>query len=330
MSLINQMLRDLEQRNTEKPNSSHELKVKTSANRRDRKLNWIWLLLLIALPPAFVWQHNPTKRTDRQLAVTNSPAVIVEPKSSPIPKVNPQVPEPAPAQVSVQIANPVMMETEKAIGKQEIVSRIPKQAINPIIAKPEKKLISSPQKQVDTLYRQAQTSASFAMTKEILREALRIDPFYLPARTLLLQTLLKSHASDQELADFTENCLQLFPGNLSFIKTRAHLYIQQKNFAAAVNLLERTDSESIEDSHYLSLLAAGYQQLQKFPQSARIYRQLTSIQPDKAENWLGLAIAQDKLNEAGPAIESYRQALNKKTLNSEVVDYIKQRLSVLN
>jgi tetratricopeptide (TPR) repeat protein len=140
---------------------------------------------------------------------------------------------------------------------------------------------------------------------------------------------MKSRA-DVELDEFLDDSLALFPNNLLFIKTRAHLYVQQKNFAAAVNILERIDADTVDDSPFLALLAAGYQQLQHFPQAARIYQRLSQIQPDKAENWLGLAIAQDKLNQSQAAVQAYRQALDKKTLNAEVVSYIKQRLTALN
>jgi tetratricopeptide (TPR) repeat protein len=147
---------------------------------------------------------------------------------------------------------------------------------------------------------------------------------------LLLQTLLKYRASPAEIAAFVQESLELFPNNLLFVKTQAHLYVQQKNFAAAVSLLERIDSNTVDDPAYLALLAAGYQQQQQFARAEPIYRRLTELQADKAEYWLGLAMNQDKLNQTQAAAESYRQALDKNTLNAEVVSYIKQRLDALN
>ncbi len=195
--------------------------------------------------------------------------------------------------------------------------------------KPENSSASIP-KIVANLYHQAQISQSAASSRDALLTALALDPHYLPARTLLLQTLLKMHASDAEINAFTEKSLQLFPDNLLFIKTQAHLYVQQKRFNEAIQLLEQIDAKRVEDSGYLSLLAASYQQLQRFPQAERIYQKLTQIQPDKAENWLGWAICLDKLNQPQDAARAYREALNKNTLNSQVVDYINQRLSAFN
>lgn len=355
MSLINQMLRDLEQRTPKTPEPAEPLKIRTASNTGG-KPNRFWFIALLALPAFYAWQNRPSqpltptipatgKATPNQVqtgAIDVSPALAA---TAPTPAATTTIMPPAPAplppspQTEAQAATPAP-QIAAAVPEKPLIKPAPpakpaeKSPENPGIKpaaaplKPEKS--ATPRQQAEALYRQAQQSASLPAARDFLRTALEIDPLYLPARTLLLQTLLKSHASDAEIGFFAENSLQLFPGNLLFIKTRAHLYVQQKNFKAAVNLLEQIDTDSVEDSAYLSLLAAGYQQLQAFPQASRIYQKLTQIQPDKAENWLGLAVALDKLNQTQPAAQAYRQALDKNSLNSQVVDYINQRLSALN
>jgi len=76
-------------------------------------------------------------------------------------------------------------------------------------------------------------------------------------------------------------------------------------------------------------LAATYQQLQSFTNAANVYQKLVSVNPEKAENWLGFALAQEKLGNPKLAREAYQQALSKNTLKPSVVSYIKQRLSEL-
>lgn len=343
MSLINQMLRDLEQRNNQNPKSAQPLNVRI-AGKPARGKRLLWLLPLMALPAAYLWYQTQPGRPAPQPAAPVDAAVIAipepavernqsQPPASPPPNVSPAEPQqPASEQTIVNEPPQAVAKSQAAVPKQAEATPPPpaERSRNPLPASAavDRAKTSTPKEQAEALYRQAQHSASALMTKENLKEALQLDPHYLPARTLLLQTLLKSHA-DAELGEFVDDSLQLFPSNLLFIKTRAHMYVQQKNFAAAVNILERIDADTVDDGAYLALLAAGYQQLQRFPQAARIYRQLTQIQPDKAEHWLGLAIAQDKLNQPQSAVQAYRQALDKKTLNAEVVSYIKQRLSVL-
>jgi tetratricopeptide (TPR) repeat protein len=188
----------------------------------------------------------------------------------------------------------------------------------------------SPSEQIASLYDQAQRSDSVRLARELLEQVLQLDPLYLPARTSLLQNLLQAHASDNELSAMLDSSLALFPGNLLFIKNLAHLYIKEKNFSQAIAVLRQVDANTINDSAYLALLAASYEQLQNFPLAAPLYRRLTEMQPEKAENWLGLAICAERLNQIALAVEAYRQALDKNTLQGEVVNYINQRLSLLN
>jgi Flp pilus assembly protein TadD len=50
------------------------------------------------------------------------------------------------------------------------------------------------------------------------------------------------------------------------------------------------------------------------------------VNPEKAENWLGLALSEEKLGNSNLAREAYQQALNKNTLKESIVKYINQRL----
>lgn len=346
MSLINQMLRDLEQRNSPKPAHQPAIKPRTAHRRSGGKSGWLWLLALIALPLLYIRLQAPAGQTALQspasvdtaqpiasnhgqaIAISDTPATIETipmPSASVAPTPMPSPVKPQQAYVQPNNAGERPKPTGTAI-KTAPTKNTPAPTLLPT---PPAKTVS-PNKQAETLYREAQHSASRLMAQENLQEALQLDPHHLPARTLLLQTLLKSHSSSTELAQFVEDSLQLFPGNLLFIKTRAHLYVQQKNFTGAVKVLESLDTDTVDDGDYLALLAAAYQQLQHFPQAAHIYQQLIRLQPDKAENWLGLAIVQDKLNQSQSATQAYRQALDKKSLNAEVVSYIKQRLTVLN
>lgn len=367
MSLINQMLRDLEQRNNQPPKAAEQaLDVRIAVKPAGGRTSRLWLLALTVLPLTYFWYQNQASRPPAPVAAgiskpqqvgtaaptgprdepsptplpNSAPNAEVRP-SEPPPTVAASAPNPSPAMSQKPVAaqfgdnEPVKLaEAFKAIASKQAVippsaerSKKPSQALPPT-EKIKTAKASTSSEQAEELYRQAQRSVSALMIKENLKEALQLEPRHLPARTLLLQTLMKSHA-DAELGEFADESLALFPSNLLFIKTRAHLYVQHKNFAGAVNLLERIDADTVDDSTYLALLAASYQQLQRFPQAARIYQQLSQIQPDKAENWLGLAVAQDKLNQGQAAAQSYRQALDKKTLNAEVVSYIKQRLTAL-
>lgn len=342
------MLRDLQLRNVQNPLGGGNLEIKINAKSQNTKLVWFWLFPLIFIPFIYAWLSNDrdqaTKPTysnvnlhainpgETPLSATaeiqKSQSVANNPRETPSDKTPVRVPPPAPEHIAAiaapdrqKIINNPIKHVQKPIAAQKIKSG------TGASTKPIK--IAKSRELAESLYQEAQGSVSLMMTKQLLKESLQIDPSYLPARVLLLQTLLKSHASASDLGDFIDKSIVLFPSNMMFIKARAHLFIQQKNYADAARLLENAAPKNLEDSHYLSLLAASYQQLGDYRQSARLYRQLTSLQPEKAENWLGLAMAKDKLNEIATAIQFYRMALEKRTLSIEVVDYIKQRLNAL-
>jgi predicted Zn-dependent protease len=334
MSLINQMLRDLEQRNSQpvKPVLAQEVRRVAPHRRKKRYLLWL-TLLLIALFCVSVWRQNQMEKSSQQPMTVSNP-VVVEVQKTPLEISQPpdvlQLP-----QHSADVLPIKLPEFKQKIVEKPQLIRINSETM-PGKNKSEKtksKLLpvtKGRSEQIASLYSQAQRSDSVLLARELLEQLLLLDPLYLPARTLLLQNLLQSHASDNELSAMVDSSLVLFPGNLLFIKTRAHLYVKEKNFIAANAVLRQVDANIINDSAYLALLAASYEQLQNISLAAPLYRRLTEMQPEKAENWLGLAICAERLNQIPIAVEAYRQALDKNTLHGEVVNYINQRLSLLN
>ena len=356
MSLINQMLRDLEQRNQQTPSVNQtqplDIQMPRVETKPDKHYGW-WLtgLLPIAIAGWFFWQSPQTT----QPALVSSPPIVNTPSSKPAEPLQTQVIATEPEAVQPQ---PVAVEDAPPAEQPAAQTDIPTSGVqtNPqtqqvATAKPEPAAIepakldskpasmatpkttknpssSQPQQQAEKIYRQTDAHMSRLMRQENLKEVLQLDPRHLAARQQLLQILVQEH-SNLELKQFLDESLAWFPDNVGFITTLAHYHVQQKNFAAAVETLERVDSFRINDPHYLALLAASYQQQQQFSQALAVYQKLTQIQPEKAENWLGLGICADKLQQNSSALAAYQQALNKNTLNSAVVDYINQRLSAL-
>ena len=148
--------------------------------------------------------------------------------------------------------------------------------------------------QADMHYRQAENNPEDYSTVYKLEQALKLDPRHLKARLLLVKTL-HNQGQVSRTASLLDQSLALFPDNLQFINTRAQLYLQQKNPKDALKTLQRIDLINNSNETYLSLLAATYQQLQSFTNAANVYQRLVTVNPEKAENWLGLALSQEKI-----------------------------------
>jgi Flp pilus assembly protein TadD len=234
---------------------------------------------------------------------------------------------PAVQPTSLIQTTPTIQSTPEIIAEPPIKNKpiIPSASFRAGAKPPPTKHITAKQ-QADLLYRQAENSAGDYSAVSRLEEALEIDPRHLKARLLLVK-LLHNQGQVHKTAEILDQSLALFPDNLQFINTRAQLFLQQKNPGDALKTLQRIDlAGSSNDETYLSLLAASYQQLQSFTNAAKIYQRLATVNPEKAENWLGLALSEEKLGNSNLAREAYQQALIKNTLKESVVKYINQRL----
>lgn len=333
MSLINQMLRDLEQRNRQAAKPAPKLELRSAPqDKPGGGLPWL-VGTAIALGLLYLWQQQQPGQPNRQPAPAAVASAPIEPRPAP-PQLSIDIPPAPPIAQTSQALTPLVANNDQQtlVINPAIPAESPLAEHSPAAPVPALKPLKtpSPSQQAEALYRRAQASNSPSTIREYLQKALTQNPSHLPARSMLLQTLLKAGVGTEEIGEFVEDSLQLFPDNLLFVKTRAHLYVQQKDFAAATRVLEKIDANTVADSAFLALLAAAYQQQQAFPQAEQTYRRLTQLQPDKAEHWLGLAISQDKLGQPQAARESYSRALEPNTLDAEVVNYIKQRLGALN
>ncbi|HEY8218775.1 MAG TPA: tetratricopeptide repeat protein [Methylobacter sp.] len=359
MSLINQMLRDLESRKTSN-DAPQTLQLNIQATRPSPSkaplLLWSLLTVIVTGGIYSAYQYSIT--------LTKAPPVIVADnvKKDPIPVVSYEkvlvapnaVTDPAPkielSPFENTTAHPVSA-VQPAPAVQTVPTVQPKAPAQPdqtlpaiqppleiVAGPPTKKVPAAPKPaltesataklQADALYRQAESNSDDYSAVYKLEQALNLDPRHLKARLLLAKKL---HNQGQVLrtAELLDQGLALFPDNLQFINTRAQLYLQQKNPNDALKTLQRIDLINSSNEAYLSLLAATYQQLQSFANAAKVYQRLVNVNPEKAENWLGLALSLEKVGNTKLAIEAYQQALSKNTLKESISSYIKQRLTEL-
>lgn len=366
MSLINQMLRDLEKRNSTNntpPLLQHNIQVTQSPKSKFRLLLWGILSLGITAGTYWAYQNSqalyktqPTTITDntkitpapiapyeKVLSAPNaiiSSALISEQKLPDNPAV--QLPSKAPQAAPMAHTDITVSSTPEP---QPVTSTAPIQAINqntssapetlseqrspkPPVAPKLLPVKQTNRQAIESLYNQAENNPGDLSAIYKLEQALKLDPRHLKARLLLAKTLY-NQGQAIKTAEFLDQSLVLFPDNLQFINTRAQLFLQQKDPNGALRTLQRVGLENSSNETYLSLLAATYQQLQSFTNAAKVYQKLVAVNPEKAENWLGLALSQEKLGNSKLAHDAYQQALNKNTLKESVAIYVKQRITEL-
>jgi len=342
MSLLNQMLRDIEHNKaTAVPSFSQENSVHVSPSAIKKNVNktliigalissiavfFAYLTLFKEKQPATIVSHPlaiPALKTVPKQTV-NSLKPLAKIKSAPIgdkpelPKVISSPIKPKPT----LIAKPLKEKpsSRPSLNVPTVIN--PQSTKNSIKAAP----LSTAQ-QANILYQQASNTNNPQHAIRLLNQSIKLSPKQSNARLLLTRLLINADKK-QSAIELLDESLIIFPQNTAFIMTRAQLYLQEKKTESALQLLTQITTSSKNEA-YLALLAAAYQQNKSYPQASEHYQTLVKLNANKAEYWLGLALAQDALNQKEAAYNAYQNALKLHSLNSAINDYIQQRLQQL-
>ncbi|MGZ4992036.1 MAG: tetratricopeptide repeat protein, partial [Methylobacter sp.] len=239
MSLINQMLRDLESRKTSNntpPTLQLNIQATQSLPSKTPLLLWSLLTAIVTGGIYSVYQYSETQAKTPPVIVADSikedpipvvayEKVLVAPNAvtDPAPNIELKLSEnitthPASVAQPAPAAQPVPIVQ----SPPEIVSGPPVKKI-PVAPKPALIKSITTQQQADALYRQAESNSEDYSTVYKLEQALKLDPRHLKAR-LLLAKKLHNQGEISRTAELLDQGLALFPDNLQFINTRAQLY----------------------------------------------------------------------------------------------------------
>lgn len=346
MSLINQMLRDLEQR---QPGPQQPVAMPAIALLNADAPRWpYWLAGILVggflvLGGYWLW---PAKSLVADKAEKDTAAIVTATApSAPAPDVQsvlappPETPTPLNVPPAVPLAPATLQKAPDAPPLVQEAQRPPPVAKAPRAQSSqafdtERVPVLRPKgprskSALDRLQQQADRAVSLSMRKEIYNDMLALEPLNLQTRDQLLGLMLKT-SPPAELENFLNESLLLFPKHLAFVTSLARLQLQQKRLAAATQTLLRAETAGENEPAYLSLLASTYQQQNRFQEAAPLYQTLTQLQPERAEHWLGLGICADNLQQPATALQAYQKALELRSLNGEVILYIQQRLEALN
>ncbi|WJG09705.1 tetratricopeptide repeat protein [Aliiglaciecola sp. LCG003] len=119
------------------------------------------------------------------------------------------------------------------------------------------------------------------------------------------------------------------PDNYDLRLMRARLYVQMKNPIKAHDLLAQYNLNAVQAPDYISYRASLAQKVERFAQARLDYLALTQSQPANAKWWLGLAVAEERLDHRQPALEAYQHAKELNQLSSEVSKFVEQRIQYL-
>ncbi len=319
MSLVNNMLRDLEQQlDSNGLSALSDIKPAPYIANDSKKFNLQkgTLLLGTAIVVMLLLASNYFHVSDQQIVsapLVLPPAVItrlakIEPYSQQalitLPKAKRSQPVSSPPKKSPIKKNPAIKPNPSVINIKRSGS------LAQLNYQKAKKLITS-----------QQTKAAL----KLLINTLKINPGHLDTIDLYGELLLSSRQYDKAIA-IVDSGLQIKSDHLPFIFTKTQALIQQGQLGDARNLLKDKQQYATRNVAYLSLQASVYRQMKEFELALATYKSAIKISPASSSLWTGLAISLDALGETTAAQRAYRYIAEMPSSKPELRSFALERI----
>ena len=354
MSLINQMLKDLDQRNATaegvQPLSGDVRSV--MAPRRMSLLLPLALAVALAAAGALTWfkfvkpSLKPEIVAPQALAASTPAAASFPAASQPMPVVaaaasiplrldnsmsTPVSPAPAKNVGSVSAEEEVVGKNKATAAEEPRAAEVPtreKLAPKPRDAQAAAMKVLSPQQRSDNYYRQAvavMQQGRATEAKEDLRKSLSENPLNHVARQLLVGLLVEDSHQDEAIT-LLKDGLKLAPDQARYALVLARLQVETGDRQAGMATLESGLPQAGNDAEYHAFLAALLQREERHDAAVEHY--LVALKGDPAmPNWLvGIGISLQALGKTADAAEAYARAQESGMLTSDLQQFVDQRL----
>lgn len=331
MSLINQMLRDLQQHGRRPDTglppglSAGPVSTRQPAIGRLAKLGLILAGLagVGLLWGASGWLADRFAPADGPAAVQGAaspapPALPITVTAEPV--AAPAVAAPAPASAVVAQARPFAAPAARRAAAPATAPQpefLPPDDAAPLhpdrlpgaVPSTTPPRFEHPYRQAELAYREAQAAARPEAKLAALQQALVAYPGHMPARELLAVTLAAAGRRDEALTVLEEG-LQIVPDYTPLRKQAADLLLAGGDPAGAAKILIGPGLPRVAtDPELHRLLARVYEQLGEPFLAAQTYRNLLVNAPRDGALWVALGTVLERSGQFDEARQAYRQAL---------------------
>lgn len=352
MSLINQMLKDLESRRGSGDLAQRAVEGMGAAARKQRKQNALLLSLIVvivvlaSISAYFLWQERQT--TTVPLAEANpvapkpvqrvaekpateaaAPTVTSQPRSSARP-----LEQKRSSRAASVIETPAGM-TVPEIEEEEIAQDQFMEEEPPVQAVPERiKKRLRPQSSEQLAEKQYQQGYALLQrgdrkgAADAWRAALRIDAKHTASRESLA-ILYLSQSRRIEAAEQLQKGLAIDPGNNKLALLYARMQLDAEDMAGAVQTLENAMQHRQQNGEFYAFTAAIYQRLGDYAKSIAAYQGALKQQSNQPVWWMGLGISLEGAGKKKEALTAYTQASKSGRLSLKLRQYVEGRIKAL-
>ena len=367
MSLINQVISQLEQRGAEE---TQELAMVRPVSRTDRSRKMPWLvllplaLLLVSALLAWQWQKKVTAQNNslasaqRSMPISQPPA----PASAAGAMVTAQsaVAEIAPVfQLSLELSAAGLANPSADTGEAITVpphhtaaprTRLPAPPGNKVAKLANEKPVTtapiapapadnsalpmkqvSPRQQAEAEFRKAVSLMQQGRVDDAIagyQAALNLDAGHDQARQALVQLLLENkRGADAERV--LQDAIKNRPEKLRFVMMEARLQVERGAVADGVATLEKSSSFAGQQPDYQAFLAALLQRQEQHKEAVEHYQIALQQMPNNALWLMGEGISLQALQRNAEARDVYNRALSTRTLRPDLQSFVQQKLKEL-
>jgi MSHA biogenesis protein MshN len=353
MSLINQMLQDLDARHEVQGAGGNLFSVRALPPAPVSRLPWILALLTVSIVAvalvAFTFIYFAQRVTAAPVA-TAPPAPDASPAPQPVAQAAPTPPPPhvaaeEPSVPAVAAAVAAQKEPEPA---QPATETAPNQHVSETENSSEPAARASiqktgtaraPQNQTavetaEVAYRQALAAAAQGRpdaAREILQAALHANDRHFNSRQLLVRLLLEAQQTDAAM-QLLRAGLQAQPQQTAWAMTLARLQVDRGDLQGAARTLKDSLPAASGNPDYLGFFGHLHQRLGNGRDAAELYQAAIRLAPDDGRWWLGLGLAleMDAGREGGDphtqAIAAFGRAQQCGNLSQELRALVAQKL----
>ncbi len=227
------------------------------------------------------------------------------------------------AVVEKAVVNPSEQQVDRQTEKT-LIAKVESDAdqVKPMIKVSRKSLADKKFRQIVSDWSTRDQQANRAEVNVFLQEFKELDSAWLSAVSYLRK---RDFSFFQQLLD---QALLRFPNQPAFRLTLVKQKIEQNDYSAAFNELQKIDEKKWQQSDFK---IAGFlaQKVGDHLSAIRFYNQLLQSRPNQGDINMAVAISLEALNENDLAMAKFQRALEDSSLNSIQRQFIAQRIAVL-
>ena len=332
MSVINQMLRDLDQRQGQQQ-APHMVSTPIDTKSNSTMIYAavaVIVSLSLAVASYFYFAAQPASAVSETTEPTVSSAnATINPADTPLNQPVTTQPEPVPLSVpetktttaqiktepSPQIVVPEEKQSETSAATQEPATRVIKRNPN-----------ASKRTEAEQQYLAYTQDSTNTLSSNEYRTVLEIDPDFHRVRIEWLSSLIQTNES--EFTEEASKAMIQWPSVYQYRQMLARLWVMSEP-QKAYDLLVSDMPTIATAPDYHGLIAYSAQQIGDLNLASKKYQLLLQSYPERADWWLALGLLQDQLGNQSRALTAYQQSLRFPGLSGNTRAYAEQRVKAI-